>query len=169
MCDSIDKLEAKLDSFDVSKRKEALAKLKAMADASKIEFAETGNLTNVHFHTFYSFNAEGYSPSKIAWLSKKMGLTIAGIVDFDVLDGLGEFYETTAILNLKACGGIETRVFVPEFADKVINSPGEPGVSYHMGTGIPKADTPSQLDGFKARLCDIVKNRNLSTYDYEFI
>jgi len=34
------------------------------------------------------------------------------------------------------CGaGLETRVFVPEFADREINSPGEPGISYHMGMG----------------------------------
>jgi hypothetical protein len=39
MCNSIDKLEAKLDSFDISVRKAALAELKAMADSGKIEFA----------------------------------------------------------------------------------------------------------------------------------
>ena len=162
MRDSIQKLEIKLDSFDASVRKEALVTLKAMADKGEIEFAQPGEYTNVHFHTFYSFNAEGYSPSRIAWLSKKAGLAVAGIVDFDVLDGLEEFYEAAAMLDLKVCGGMETRVFVPEFADKVINSPGEPGIAYHMGAGMPKADTPPQLDSFKARLCEIVKNRNLT-------
>jgi len=161
MSNTVDKLEAQLDDFDVSVRKEALVQLKSAADEGNVEFVEpNNNYTNVHFHTFYSFNAEGYSPSKIAWLAKKSGLAIAGIVDFDVLDGLDEFYQAAALLNLKAISGIETRVFVPEFADKVINSPGEPGVAYHMGAGIPFADTPKHLDGFKARLCDIVKNRN---------
>src|SRR3989339_434568 len=97
----------------------------------------TTKFTNMHFHTIYSFNAEGYSPAKIASLAKQADLAAAGIVDFDVLDGLNEFYDATSKLNLKASGGIETRVFVPEFADKVINSPGEPGISYHMGAGIP--------------------------------
>ena len=91
-----------LDSFDVFIRREALAELKAIADASDVEFLETTGYTNMHFHTFYSYNAEGFSPSKIAWLAKKTGLAIAGIVDFDVLAGLDEFYEAAAMLDLKA-------------------------------------------------------------------
>ena len=101
----------------------------------------TAKFTNMHFHTFYSFNAEGYSPAKIAFLAKQADLAAAGIVDFDVLDGLNRFYDIASKLNLKASGGIETRVFVPEFADKVINSPGEPGIAYHMGAGIASGDS----------------------------
>ncbi len=36
---------------------------------------------------------------------------------------------------VRGSAGIETRVYVPEFADREINSPGEPGVLYHMGIG----------------------------------
>ena len=36
---------------------------------------------------------------------------------------------------MRGSAGIETRVFIPEFADREINSPGEPGVYYHMGIG----------------------------------
>ncbi len=158
---TIEKLEKQLDSFDISMRKDALSELKSIADKGSVEFAASNNYSNMHFHTFYSFNAEGYSPSKIAWLTKKAGLAVAGIVDFDVLDGLNEFYEAAVLLGLKGVVGMETRVFVPEFADKVINSPGESGVAYHMGAGIPTADTPRELDGFKSKLCDIVKSRNL--------
>jgi hypothetical protein len=40
---------------------------------------------------------------------------------------------------LKTCVSLESRVFVPEFAARVINSPGEPGIAYHMGVGFTKA------------------------------
>jgi hypothetical protein len=165
MCDSIDKLEAKLDSFDISVRKAALAELKAMADSGKIKFASPCSHTNMHFHTFFSFNAEGYSPSKIVWLSKKAGLGLAGMVDFDVLDGLDEFYEAAQLLGLKSCVGMETRVFVPEFSDKVINSPGEPGISYHMGVGFPSSTVAGELEKFKASLVDTVAARNRGLID----
>lgn len=162
MRDSINKLEAQLDSFDASVREKALVQLKAMADAGDIGFVSSCGYTNMHFHTFYSFNSNGFSPSKVAWLAKKSGLEVAGIIDFDVFDGLNEFYEAAAMLNLKGCCGMETRVFVPEFVDKVINSPGEPGIAYHIAAGIPEIDATPQLDDFKNRLCDNVKNRNLT-------
>ncbi|HOH51525.1 MAG TPA: hypothetical protein PLI98_12365, partial [Candidatus Hydrogenedentes bacterium] len=31
--------------------------------------------------------------------------------------------------------GLETRVYVPSFSERVITSPGEPGITYHMGMG----------------------------------
>ena len=34
---------------------------------------------------------------------------------------------------------LESRTFVPEFATRVINSPGEPGIAYHMGVGFARA------------------------------
>jgi len=165
MCEFIDKLETKLDSFDVSVRKEALVKLKTLADSGKIEFAMLSSETNMHFHTFFSFNAEGYSPSRIVWLSKKAGLALAGMVDFDVLDGLNEFYEAASQLSLKGCVGMETRVFVPEFADKVINSPGEPGIAYHMGVGFSSSTLSEDLEEFKASLVAMVAKRNRGMLD----
>jgi hypothetical protein len=56
-------------------------------------------------------------------------------VDFDVLDGVEEFQETCRLSCMPCGAGLETRVFVPEFSDREINSPGEPGISYHMGMG----------------------------------
>lgn len=121
----------------------------------------TANFTNMHFHTHFSFNAEGYSPSDIATKAKKAGLAAAGIVDFDVLDGIDEFFSVSSKLNLKACGGIETRVYIPEFANYVINSPGEPGISYHMGTGFPCGKCPAEQKKFLENLSGIAKNRNI--------
>ncbi|HEG42768.1 MAG TPA: hypothetical protein ENH94_01835 [Phycisphaerales bacterium] len=156
----IQKLELQLDSFDISKRTEALTELMSMVGSGEIEFAETGTDVNLHIHSFYSYNACGYSPSKIAWLAKKRGLAVAGIVDFDVFDGLDEFLEAAKLVSLKACVGIESRVFIPEFADKEINSPGEPGISYHMGIGLTSPDVPEHMQNFKNTLRQIPDQRN---------
>ncbi|OQA02901.1 MAG: PHP domain protein [Planctomycetes bacterium ADurb.Bin401] len=149
----ITELEAKLDSFDGDVRRNALDELASLAASGKIKFPAADKRTNMHFHTFYSYNAEGLSPAKIAWLAKKSGLGAAGTVDFDVVDSTDEFYDAAAKLGLKASSGMETRVFVPEFADREINSPGEPGIAYHMATAIPYGPVAEkfrpQLDSFK--------------------
>ncbi len=117
-------------------------------EAESTEFPPPSTLVNAHAHTFYSFNYKGYSPSRFALEAKKQGLEMGGIVDFDVLDGLEEFWAASRLLDLKACVGIESRVFVPEFADRVINSPGEPGISYHMGTGFTTTEIPPEAQAF---------------------
>ena len=138
MSRNIEQLEQQLDSFDAAQRSDALAKLWDLAKAGKIALAEPGSDVNLHAHTFFSYNAYGYSPSKFAWLACKRGLAAAGIVDFDVLDGLEEFWATGKLIGLKRCASLESRAFVPEFATRVINSPGEPGIAYHMGVGFPR-------------------------------
>lgn len=105
----------------------------------EIALPKPGTDVNLHAHTFFSYNAYGYSPSKYAWRARQAGLAVAGIVDFDVLDGLEEFLAAGRLLWLKTCVSLESRVFVPEFATRVINSPGEPGIAYHMGIGFTKA------------------------------
>ncbi|OHB49430.1 MAG: hypothetical protein A2Y10_14465 [Planctomycetes bacterium GWF2_41_51] len=150
----ITELEAKLDSFDGNERRNALDELAGLAASGKIKFPAADKRTNLHFHTFYSYNAEGYSPVKVAWLAKKSGLGCVGTVDFDVVDSTDEFYDAAAKLGIKASSGMETRVFVPEFADREINSPGEPGIAYHMATAIPYGGVAEkfrpQLDSFKS-------------------
>ena len=94
-----------------------------------------GRAFNLHAHSFFSYNGYGYSPSGLAWRGRRAGLCAMGLVDFDVLDGVAEFLGACHALGLRACAGLETRVFVPAFADRVINSPGEPGIAYHMGAG----------------------------------
>ena len=97
---------------------------------------------------------------KVAYLAKMAGLGSVGIVDFDVLDAVEEFYWASAKLGLKASAGIETRVFVPEFADKVINSPGEPGIAYHMGTAIPSGNVPQEAKALLDSLKQTSQERN---------
>jgi len=161
MQNTIEIMEAKLDSFDRNDRAQALKALKAECDQGKIVCHEAGKFVNLHCHTFFSYNAYGYSPSKFAWLARKAGLAAAGIVDFDVLDGVDEFLNASKTLGLKGCAGIETRVFVSEFGDKVINSPGEPGIAYHMGTGITKTEIPPGQASFQKKLTDTSRGRNL--------
>ena len=94
-------------------------------------------------------------------MARRRGLAVAGAVDFDVLDGLDEFLEASRRIGLKGCGGMETRVYVPEFGTRVINSPGEPGISYHMGMGFPNANLKPELKKFQAGLKKTAQQRNI--------
>lgn len=120
----------------------ALTELATLAEAGKVEIAAEQPAVNMHCHTFFSFNAYGYSPAGLAWLAKKRGFQAAGIVDFDVLDAVEEFLDAGEIAGVRGSAGIETRVFIPEFATREINSPGEPGVYYHMGIGFTSGKAP---------------------------
>ncbi len=135
----IDELERQLDEFDPARRSEALQLLWRDAQSGAIALPAPGGDVNLHAHTFYSYNAYGYSPSKFAWLARKTGLAAAGIVDFDVLDGVEEFLEAGRLIGLRTCASLESRTFVPEFAALEINSPGEPGIAYNMGVGFARA------------------------------
>ena len=156
----IEELERKLDSFNSDERKQALTELCEKAQAGKIDLPQAGTDVNLHCHTFFSYNTYGYSPTKFAWLARKAGLAVVGVVDFDVLDALEEFLAAAQMLELKACAGLETRVFVPEFATRVINSPGEPGISYHMGVGFPKAQLQGEEKQFLQNLKNTAQQRN---------
>ena len=156
----IEELERKLDSFDSAERKKALAALCEKVEAGGIKLPEAGTDVNLHCHTFFSYNSYGYSPSKFAWLARKRGLAVAGVVDFDVLDALEEFLEAARELGLKGCGGLESRVFVPEFSDRVMTSPGEPGITYHMGVGFPRARLESKQEEFLVSLRKMAQQRN---------
>jgi hypothetical protein len=156
----IEKLEHDLDSFNPEQRKDALLALHEKVNSGQITLPEPCTAVNLHCHTFFSYNTYGYSPSKFAWLARKAGLAVAGVVDFDVLDALDEFLDACKLLGLKGCAGLETRVFVPEFENRVINSPGEPGISYHMGVGFPSANVPQQQKKFLTGLRQTAQQRN---------
>ena len=155
-----EELERRLDSFNADEREKALNLLFEKVKAGEITLPKAGTAVNLHCHTFFSYNSYGYSPSKFAWLARKAGLAVAGVVDFDVLDALEEFLTAARKLGLKACAGLETRVFVPEFSTRVINSTGEPGVSYHIGVGFPKAKLEGQLGEFLLNLRRTAQERN---------
>ncbi|HOZ49267.1 MAG TPA: hypothetical protein PLO37_25290 [Candidatus Hydrogenedentes bacterium] len=128
-------LETQLNDFDPAARRAALEALADRAERGDIAFPEPRPAVNLHYHTFFSYNGYGYSPTAIAWRAKCDGLYMAGIVDFDVLDAVDEFLDAAQYLELRACAGLETRVFVPSFSTRQMNSPGEPGVAYYCGLG----------------------------------
>ncbi len=150
--EQINELESALDSFQETTRRDALQRLHELAIKHGL-YPEPRPYVNLHCHTFYSYNAYGYSPSKFAWLARRRGLMVAGIVDFDVLDGMEEFLWAGELLGLRTVVSLESRVFVPEFETRVINSPGEPGVAYHMGVGFT---TPPRTE-FSTRFLELMR------------
>ncbi len=157
-------LEKQLDSFDAATRRQALLELVGLARDGHIQLPPLTAYHNVHGHTFFSYNAYGYSPSKFAWLARKEGLCVAGIVDFDVLDGVEEFLDACRLVGIKGIASLESRVFVPEFSTRVINSPGEPGIAYHMGAGFTRSMSHPFLTQMRAaaaqRTRDVLKRVN---------
>lgn len=153
--DKIAHLESALNHFDPGVRAEALEGLLALVRTGVLSLPAPAEVANMHCHTFFSFNAFGYSPTGLAWLAKRRGIKLMGIVDFDVLDGVEEFLTACRKLGVRGSAGIETRVYIPEFAAHEINSPGEPGIYYDMGIGFYSAAVPDSakaaLDTLRAR------------------
>jgi len=135
-------LEAQLNDFSPQSRADALQALLELADQGEIALPAPDDVVNMHCHTFFSYNGYGYSPTALAWLASRQGYKLMGIVDFDVLDGVDEFLSVADRVGLRATAGMETRAYLPEFASRVINSPGEPGITYHMGIGFTSGEVP---------------------------
>jgi hypothetical protein len=138
----IQHLEASLNDFDPALRRQSLAELVALAEEGRIMLPPASDVANMHCHTFFSFNAYGYSPTGLAWLARRRGYKLVGIIDFDVLDGVDEFLTACETAGVRGSTGIETRVYLPEFAAHEINSPGEPGVAYAIGIGFTSNTAP---------------------------
>jgi hypothetical protein len=158
--ETIGQLESSLNDFDPAVRTQALRTLASYAQQGTASMAPEADVANMHCHTFFSFNAFGHSPTSLAWLGRKRGYRLMGIVDFDVLDGVDEFLDACEVVGLRGSAGIETRVFVPEYATQEINSPGEPGVCYHMGIGFTSSQVPEPLAATLADLGRRATQRN---------
>jgi hypothetical protein len=143
LAQKIETLEARLNDFSLDIRTGALQALMDLVDQGAIEFPPPADIANMHCHTFFSFNGYGHSPTSLAWLGRRRGFKLMGIVDFDVLDAVDEFLSACELVGLRGSAGIETRVFIPEFSTREINSPGEPGVYYHMGIGFTTGQIPA--------------------------
>jgi hypothetical protein len=159
------KLEAELNQFDSAVRARALAELAALAREGALALEAEADVANMHCHTFFSFNAYGYSPTGLAWLAKRRGFKLMGIVDFDVLDGVDEFLGACHHVGVRGSAGMETRVYVPEFATREINSPGEPGVYYHMGIGFTSSQAPEAVAGILDGMRQRATQRNRAMID----
>ena len=153
-------LEEQLNDACPERRQTALDALMERVERGEIALPEPGHAVNLHCHTTFSYNGYGYSPACFAWKARCAGLRVAGIVDFDVLDAVDEFLAACRQVGLRGCAGFETRVFVKEFSTREINSPGEPGISYHMGVGFASGRVTD--DALLARFKAIAQDRNRS-------
>jgi len=79
----------------------------------------------------------------------------------DVLDGVDEFLDACALTEVCGSAGIETRTYLPEFAEHEMNSPGEPGVLYHVGVGFTTADVTPTAAAIITELREQSTQRNL--------
>jgi hypothetical protein len=149
-------LESQLNDFSPLKRAAALEAL----IAANVQPPDEQEVVNLHCHTFFSFNAYGYSPMALAWLAKQKGYKALGIVDFDVLDAVDEFLNTCERVAVRGSAGIETRVYIPEFSTRETNSPGEPGVYYHMGIGFTSSQVPADVAPIMADMRRRADQRN---------
>jgi hypothetical protein len=145
---NISELKQKLNDFNPATRIDAVKTAAELIKSGEIKVEPATDAHNLHCHTFYSFNGYGFSPSYIAYIAKTQGWFAAGIVDFDVLDAVDEFLNACSIFEIRPLCGVETRAFIDKFSDKVINSPGEPGIAYHMGVGFTKT-SPENKDAFE--------------------
>lgn len=143
----------------------AVRELTDLLARGEVELTPEHAAINMHCHTFFSYNAYGYSPSGLAWLAKKSGYAAIGIVDFDVLDAVDEFLDACELLEIRGSAGIETRVFIPEFATREINSPGEPGVYYDMGIGFTSSQVPAEAAPILASMRERAERRNRAMLD----
>ncbi|MFN8444308.1 MAG: hypothetical protein U0175_26230 [Caldilineaceae bacterium] len=154
-------LESNLNSFDKQVRKNALAQL--LAQFSK--GVPQQEVANMHCHTFYSFNAYGYSPTGLAWLAYERGWPLMGLIDFDVLDGVDEFLASCDAADVRGSCGIETRVYFPEFSTRETNSPGEPGIMYHIGLGFTSSTPAPEAAPILADMRARARQRNLGVME----
>jgi hypothetical protein len=162
----IAELETALNHFDPAVRANSLRQLTNLVRQGAISLPPECDRVNMHCHSFFSFNALGHSPTSLAWLGKQQGLKGMGIIDFDVLDGVGEFLDACEQVGMRGSAGIETRLFIPELADRVINSLGEPGVCYHMGIGFTSSRAPDNVAGILDDLRRRASQRNRAIVTY---
>jgi hypothetical protein len=157
-------LERGLTDFDPEVRQKTIRFLAEQIKSGKIIAKPENKAFNLHSHTFFSFNAYGYSPSSLAWLAKSNGFKGLGIVDFDTLDGVDEFLDACELVGIHGSAGIETRIFIPEFSTREINSPGEPGICYHMGIGFASGAVPGSTSEILNKLRQQSNRRNRAMF-----
>jgi hypothetical protein len=157
---SVGELETRLNSFSLAERAEALAALGSLVQNGTVQLDAVREVANMHCHTFFSFNAYGYSPSALAWMARKKGIALLGSVDFDVLDAVDEFLDACLVVGVRGSAALETRVYIPEFATREINSPGEPGIFYAMGIGFASSRAPASAAAVLADMRGRAEQRN---------
>lgn len=158
-----DDARERLKDLNPEVRQQALQELLAAWRAGEIICQPPKNWVNLHCHTFFSYNGYGHSPTSLVWLAKESGWRALATVDFDVLDGVEETLAACDQAAVRGGTGIETRAYLPEFAQHEMSSPGEPGVLYHIGVGFVSKDAPpaaaASLEGMRRRAAE--RNRDM--------
>ena len=99
-------LETQLNDFDPTVRATALEALVDAARRGEVALAPEADVANMHCHTFFSFNAYGYSPSGLAWLAWGAGVPVVMISGFTLPHN--EFYTPYRVINFHVCNGCWT-------------------------------------------------------------
>lgn len=156
-----------LSDFNESVRKQSLEKVVELIKKGEIKKDnELKPYLNLHIHTFHSYNYKRWSPSRIVFEGWKTGLKYTGTVDFDTLEAVEETIFAGKLLGVNVTAGFESRVFIDEMKDVVINSPKEPGIYYLCGKGFLKSpDTSSSAGKFFKYIRDIAQKRNREMID----
>jgi hypothetical protein len=76
-----------------------------------------------------------------------------------------EFLSASDKAELRGVAGIETRVYIPEFGDREINSPGEPGIFYLMGEGFTTSQAPVEAAETLISMRQAAEGRNRRMLD----
>lgn len=156
-------LREQLKDLDPRVRERALSRLVSAWQAGHVSCKPQSDLVNMHCHTCFSYNGYGHSPSSLAWLAREMGWRALATVDFDVLDGVEETLNACDLVKIRGAAGIETRAYLPEFSSYEINSPGEPGILYHIGVGFvtrqPAPSARTVLEAMRHRAAE--RNRDM--------
>ncbi|MCC8109395.1 MAG: hypothetical protein LIQ30_10235 [Planctomycetes bacterium] len=158
-----DTLLRNLDSFDPAVRLAAVKEIAREIAEGELTPTAPDNIANVHLHSFHSYSALGYSPSRLVWEARRRGLAVVGVCDFDVLDSLDEALAAGRTLGVRTTVSLETRAFASTYFDREVSSPGEPGVLYVMGMGFARMPEPaSPAAAFVASLKAQSRARNVA-------
>ena len=164
-------IEKQLNHRDINVRKSAILSIRQMIEDGQLTPPLPQENCNLHVHSFFSYNAFGFSPSAIAWLAKREGIQLMGIIDFDTLEGTEEFLWACEQLSVRGTVSLETRIYLPEFADRVITSMGQPGVAYYILSGFSSGDLSPQANKTYSDIRDylVSRNRRIVTSLNEFL
>ena len=67
-------LETQLNNFSPAVRAQALSTLAEMTSQGQVTLKPVCEVANLHCHTFFSFNAYGYSPSGLAFIRELVAI-----------------------------------------------------------------------------------------------
>ncbi len=134
---NLKEIKTLLNAKTPQERLDNLKEIKKLIDKGEIKPTLNSGSVNNHIHTTYSFSP--YSPTLAVFMAWDNGLSTAGIMDHDSINGAKEFIAAGEIMNLKVTCGIECRVSMKNtrLNGKRINNPDQISVAYVALHGVP--------------------------------